>query len=144
MFVSVLLNNPLGQRFTYLVPPDCNAQVGMRAVVPFGNREVTAYIVEVLETIEATAYAIKPIKRVIDKEPLYGEREIELAKWMARFYLCSEGEALGSMIPSGRRDVEPALLPMDEDSVAIGDHMLSDEQQSTLDAILASSQPMHY
>jgi primosomal protein N' len=53
MFVSVLLNNPLGQRFTYLVPPDCNAQVGMRAVVPFGNREVTAYIVEVLETIEA-------------------------------------------------------------------------------------------
>jgi primosomal protein N' (replication factor Y) len=75
MFVSVLLNNPLGQRFTYSVPPDCVVQIGMRAVVPFGKREVTAYIVEVLETIEATAYAIKPIKRVIDKEPLYGGRE---------------------------------------------------------------------
>lgn len=143
-FAQVVFNNPLGQRFTYAIPSEMFCKVGMRAVVPFGCREVTAYVVACLEDIGETAFTIKAIKRMIDKEALYGEREIALAQWMARFYLCTEGEALSGMIPGGRRDVEPPLMPVDELELAVAAEHLSEEQQLAISAILSSKKQLHY
>lgn len=144
MFAQVVLSNPLEQRFTYAISEDMVCEVGMRAVVPFGNREVTAYVVACLDRIEETRYTIKPIKRMIDKEPLYGEREILLAQWMARFYLCSEGEALSGMIPGGRRDVDPPLMPIDGQELAVAAEHLSEEQREAITSILSSKEQLHY
>lgn len=144
MFVDVVLNTPLDQRFSYQVFEDQDARVGMRVVVPFGKREVTAYIVALRDQVEEGRFEIKPIKRLIDKEPLFGEREIELARWMARFYLCSEGEALSTMIPGGRREVEPIALPIDDEIAIVADHQLSREQREAVAAILGGDSGLHY
>lgn len=144
MYVEVVLNTPLRQRFTYQAQADSLAQLGMRAIVPFGKREVTAYIVAVREAIEPTGYEIKTLKRLLDKEPLFGEQEVELAKWMGRFYLCSEGEALSTMIPGGRREMEPQALAIDEDAIDIEESQLSEDQSRAIQAITTSEQAMHY
>ena len=145
MYADVVINTPLEQRFTYLVGQGCEgAALGMRAIVPFGKREVTAYVVALREEIEPTSYRIKPIKRLVDKEPIFGPREIELARWMARFYLCSEDEALSTMIPGGRRDVDPQALPIEEDVIEIASEQLSEEQKRAIEAIGTSAQRLHY
>jgi primosomal protein N' len=145
MYADVVINTPLEQRFTYLVGQGCEgAALGMRAIVPFGKREVTAYVVALREEIEPTSYRIKQIKRLVDKEPIFGPREIELARWMARFYLCSEGEALSTMIPGGRRDVDPQALPIEEDVIEIASEQLSEDQKRAIEAIGTSAQRLHY
>ncbi|MDD3365712.1 MAG: primosomal protein N' [Sphaerochaetaceae bacterium] len=144
MYAHVVLKVPLARQFTYVVPEGMITEVGMRAVVPFGKRELTAFVVGLSAEIPEVSYTIKPIKRMIDKEPLFGIAEIELSRWIARFYLCSEGEALSAMIPSGRRDIEPAFLDVDEEAIAIEGNMLSSEQQAAITAILHSEQKMHY
>lgn len=144
MYVEVVMNHPLDRRFTYAVPDGISCEVGMRVQVPFGAREITAYVVSVMSSIEETPYAIKEVKRVVDAQALYGEQEIALAVWMSRWYVCSEGEALSCMIPGGRRDADPPVMPIDEHELAIADEHLSDEQQHAIDAILQSTHPLHY
>lgn len=145
MYADVVINTPLEQRFTYQVGEGCEgACTGMRAIVPLGKREVTGYIVALREKIEPTSYQIKSLKRLVDKEPLFGARQIDLARWMARFYLCSEGEALSTMIPGGRRDVDPQALPVDEDAVEVADEQLSEEQRQAIEAICCGEHSLHY
>jgi primosomal protein N' (replication factor Y) len=144
MYVEVVLNNPLDRRFTYAVPEGLMCDIGMRVQVPFGAREVTAYVVDTHQTVEDVPFVIKDVKRVIDTQPLYGRQEIALAVWMSRWYVCSEGEALSCMIPGGRRDVDPPVMPIDEQELAIADEHLSLEQQQAIDEISQSTQPLHY
>ncbi len=144
-FVEVVLDLPLSQNFTYGVPQDLSetAQVGHRAVVPFGNREMTAYIVSTLDEFDAP-YEIKPIKRVIDDTPLYGNKTIALAQWMSKYYLCSTGEALSLMIPGGRRDSSIPSMESEDDLSFQRIEDLSDEQRYAIDTILKHEKSMYY
>jgi primosomal protein N' (replication factor Y) len=144
MFVDVVINTPLQQRFTYSIPAEFSVQVGLRVIIPFRNREITGYIVECKKEIEAVEFEIKAVKRVVDEQPLFGDKEIKLAQWIASFYLCSEGEALSAMIPSARREVEFNHLPVDESYRALADEQLSDEQRNTINSILNSTNNLHY
>ena len=144
MYAQVVLNTPVKQQFTYGYPEGMDVRVGMRAVVPFGRREMTAYVVGITEGLSSDSYTVKPLKRMIDKEPLYGEAEVNLALWMSRFYLCSQGEALSTMIPGGRRDVGLPPFDLEDEDVYVSDGQLSDEQREAIDSILTKSKPMHY
>ena len=145
MYAHVVVNTPLKQRFTYEIPEGLDVRVGMRAIVPFGHREMTAYVVDITETMDGTGgYTIKPIRRMIDKEPLYGKSEVELSIWMSRFYLCSEGEAISTMIPSGRRDVGIPSLDADDEEMFVNESDLSVEQRKAIEKILLHEKQMHY
>jgi primosomal protein N' (replication factor Y) len=144
-FVEVVLDLPVKQSFTYSVPEQLASQVvvGLRVVVPFGKREMTGYVVDTLETFSAE-YVLKPIKRVIDVEPLYGQSIIDLAQWMSRFYLCSTGEALSMMLPGGRRDSSTNALDIEEDLDFDRVEHLSDEQEQAIQTIMRAQKPMYY
>ncbi|MFA7129958.1 MAG: primosomal protein N' [Sphaerochaeta sp.] len=144
-FVELVLDVPVKQSFTYSIPPqwEDSVDVGYRVVVMFGRREMTGYVIKTLDAFEAT-YEIKPIKRIIDKQSLYGEPSVDLALWMSGFYLCSQGEALSMMIPGGRRDSSTPSLEVEEDAT-IGEVMqLSSDQEKAIDAILSAKNPMYY
>jgi primosomal protein N' (replication factor Y) len=66
----------------------------------------------------------------VDSEPLFDNNDVEIARWMAGYYLCSTGQALAAMIPSGRKmitagisdnaeETEPALSISAEQAAAI-------------------------
>jgi primosomal protein N' (replication factor Y) (superfamily II helicase) len=144
MYAQVVLNTPVKQQFTYEYPEEMDVRIGMRALVPFGRREMTAYVVGTTNVLSSDSYTVKPLKRMIDKEPLYGEAEVNLALWMSRFYLCSQGEALSTMIPGGRRDVGLPPFDLEDEDVFVSEGQLSDEQKGAIDSILTKSKPMHY
>ena len=108
-FLQIVLNIPLNQAFTYLDcdNPENKSRVGFRVDLKFGNRRMTGFVVGESDSLPADCPVeeskIRPILRILDEEPLFNEEIIELAKWVSRYYLCSMGEAISAMLPSGKR-----------------------------------------
>ncbi|MDR2521175.1 MAG: primosomal protein N', partial [Spirochaetaceae bacterium] len=143
-FLELLFDLPLGQSWSYRAPepPAASAQsplVGKRALAPFGRRELTGYIVGEHDSPPdgLEPEKIRPVKRIIDKEPLFGEEEIANARWMSDYYFCARGEALAAMVPSSRRP--GAFASFTEDDLDLhpagGELALSDEQRAALSRI---------
>ncbi|MCL2806358.1 MAG: primosomal protein N' [Treponema sp.] len=135
-FYDLVFDIPAEQSFTYQIDDKEKAAVGKRAMVPLGRRDCLGYIIAERENPPdgVKPEALKKIRRVVDDKILFDEKSLELARWMARFYLCSTGQALSAMIPSGRRVIVP-VLPDDENEVTVPTLCISDEQADALRAI---------
>ena len=148
-YAEIVLNVPVPGTFTY-ISDDNNVSPGIRASVLFGRRKMTGFIVAVSDSVPKNCAVeqskLKKIDRIIDKEPVFTEEQIHLAEWISRYYLCSFGEALSIMIPSGRRESEPLLTGFDEEASSYTAKELSDEQKKAIDGILSdnTNHILHY
>ena len=148
-YLEIILNLPVNQGFTYsYIPPEKEKpelvpQIGKRAEIMFGNKKTEGFIISISdklpESCPVEASKIRPVKRIIDKEPLFGKELIEIAKWVSHYYLCTLGEAVFSMIPSGRRDSSAGGFAFEEEMGSKTANTLSDEQAKAVDEILAST-----
>lgn len=154
IYLEIILNLPVNQGFTYSYNPPENEkpelipQIGKRAEIMFGNKKTEGFIINISDTIPKTCPVdekkIKNIRRVIDKEPLFGTELIEMAKWISHYYLCTLGEAVFSMIPSGRRETSAGGFGFEEDVSDYQKNELSQEQQKAVDDILKNPASFHY
>ena len=143
-YASVVVPVPLRTEFTYSFETDSvDLLSGMRVMVPFGNRKIQAYVIDVLDSAPSGDFEIKPIIRAIDKEPLFDRKDYELALWMEKFYFSSRGEILDTMIPGGRRDVVYGALDADN-AIPRPDVVLSDEQEKAVRTVMDSDSSMFY
>lgn len=142
VYVEVLFNMPMHHSFTYSLEDGCTCDVGYRVTVPFGSRSATGYVIELHDRTPET-YEVKPIKRVVDSCAVFGEREIELALWMASLYLCSAGEALALMIPGGRKEHDMPVLGI-EDLMEKREFELSEHQRHAVEEIVSGEHDLYY
>ena len=151
IYLEIILNLPINQGFTYSYTPPADEKpelvpmIGKRAEIMFGNKKTEGFIIAITNKIPKTctvdASKIKPIRRVIDKEPLFGEELIEIANWISRYYLCTLGEAVFSMIPSGRRESSAGGFGFEDEIAQAPKNELSDEQKKCVEEILLSGVP---
>ena len=143
-YAKVAVPVPLKQEFTYSFDDGVlNVVPGIRVMVPFGRREVQGYVVDVLDSKPDVGFEIKAVSKAIDKEPLFGKREYELALWMERFYFSSRGEILDVMIPGGRRDSSFGALDFEE-PVSNEDVVLTAEQLGAIETVMNASSGLFY
>ena len=45
-------------------------------------------------------YKIKPILSVLDENPIVSETQLKFWRWMADYYLCSEGDVMNAALPA--------------------------------------------
>ena len=118
-------------------------EIGKRAEIFFGNKKTEGFIIGISDTLPPDCPVeegkIKPVRRIIDKEALFGQELIEIAKWISHYYLCTLGEAVFSMIPSGRRESGAAGFSFEEEVGEKAAVSLSDEQQKAVDEIFEIS-----
>ncbi len=93
--------------YTYAVPAHLAALAvpGARVLVPFGNREVTGYVVgpdHALATGEA-----RFVSAVLEEPPILGVPSLQLARWIAARYCAPLGEVIRAMLPKGVRTARP-------------------------------------
>ncbi|RPJ51261.1 MAG: primosomal protein N', partial [Methanobacteriota archaeon] len=143
VYCSVAFALPLEQAFTYSCD-DQDPRVGMRVEASFRGRELEGFIIGVSVSPPGGNFKIKPITRIVDREPVFSDRQVALAAWTASMYLCSLGEVLSLMVPGGRRekDAEGSWLSYDSDEYRISG--LSAEQTAALEEIRKSDNPFHY
>src|SRR5712692_8908869 len=99
-FCNVALPVPLRTTFTYAVPEPLQGtlQPGSRILVPFRKKAMVAVAVELAESApEGTK--VREITRVLDFVPALTPKLIELAQWIAGYYLAPAGEVFRAMLP---------------------------------------------
>lgn len=137
-WVQVLINVPINQSFTYKNPFfETHAQlIGKRVEVQFGSRRLIANVIADLdklpENLPIPESNIKPILRIVDEQAIFNEELIALSAWISSFYLCSHGEALGAMLPAGKRESETGGIAFDDEDFSAVQTQLSDEQKTAI------------
>jgi len=99
-FCNVALPVPLRTTFTYAVPEASRGtlQPGSRVLVPFRKKAMVGVVMELVEAApEGTK--IREIARVLDFVPALTPKLIELAQWIAGYYLAPIGEVFRAMLP---------------------------------------------
>jgi len=101
LIIEVAVPLPLERTFHYRVPPplETRAVAGCRALVPFGKRHLTAYILG--RARDPIGAELKEIIDVLDPEPLWTDGELEFFRWIASYYLHPLGEVLKTALPAG-------------------------------------------
>lgn len=97
------------KRYKYLVPAEMEDSVfvGGRVLVPFGkgNRKRIGVVIRIDNAAELppeeNLSMFKPIRSVIDKEPLLNDEMLELLMWLRETTLCTYFEAFRTLIPIG-------------------------------------------
>jgi primosomal protein N' (replication factor Y) len=99
-FCNVALAVPLRTTFTYAVPEALRGTVqpGSRVLVPFRKRTLVGVVVEPAESAPQGT-KIREITRVLDLVPALTPKLIELAQWIAGYYLAPIGEVFRAMLP---------------------------------------------
>lgn len=143
-YAQVAVPVPLKSEFTYSFDDELmSVQVGIRVMVPFGNRKLQGYVVDVLDSKPQTEFEIKQIIRAIDKEPIFSKQDYNLALWMEKFYFSSRGEIIHTMIPGGKKDTSFGGLDADE-AIPRPDVVLSQEQENAVKTVTEGKDRMYY
>ncbi len=97
---DVAVAAPLDISLTYAVPDElaATARVGVRVRVPLGRRSATGYI---LSLGNSSPDGLKPIREVLDQQPLFTEEWGTDLRRAAAYYRFPIGEAVRTALPSG-------------------------------------------
>lgn len=136
-FLEIVFNIPVKATYTYEnieLDGEFQDYLGYRVEARLGNRKLIGFVTGCTDK-KPEGFTIKPILRVVDDAPLYGEKLLSIAKWMADFTMCSVGEALSNMLPGGKREKGLPDTGV-EDIPDPKDITLSDEQAEAIDVIL--------
>src|SRR5205807_339920 len=99
-FWNVALPVPLRTTFTYAAPESLQGTVqpGSRVLVPFRKKSMVGVVVELAETAPPET-KIREITSVLEFVPALTPKLIELAHWIAGYYLAPIGEVFRAMLP---------------------------------------------
>jgi primosomal protein N' (replication factor Y) len=95
-FCDVALPVPLDRAFTYALNGEI-PDVGCRVLVPFRNEKLAGVVVRVHD--DAPPVDAKPLITILDPEPILSSQLLELAQWIAQYYIAPLGEVLRTMLP---------------------------------------------
>jgi primosomal protein N' (replication factor Y) (superfamily II helicase) len=97
IFCDVVLPVPLDRAFTYKLKAEDDPPVGGRVVVPFRQEKLIGVVTRLHD--EAPPVEARLIESVLDQVPILNAELMELAAWIAQYYLAPLGEVLRSMLP---------------------------------------------
>ncbi|HEX2880234.1 MAG TPA: primosomal protein N', partial [Polyangiaceae bacterium] len=118
-WAQVAVPVPLGQAFTYAVPDTLRTRVvpGARVLCDFGRRSVLGVVLSLSDQApNIPSEKIKPLRAVVDSEPVLPRALLEFLVELARYYLAPIGEVMRLALPVVERGdleqlKEQGLLP---------------------------------
>jgi len=119
-YCEVALPVPLDRVFTYGTREGQEPQRGARVIVPFRNEKLIG-VVTALDDVAPPDFEARTIEAVLDEEPLLGDHLLQLAEWIAQYYLAPLGEVLRGMLPLAaevRRTVYYRITDLGRDALA--------------------------
>lgn len=102
MYADVILPLNLPKTLTYGVPVDMQDRLreGMRVEVALGKNKQYAAIVSRLHNDKPEAYQVKPIKSIIDEEPIVNGKQLKFWEWIGYYYMAAPGEVMTAALPA--------------------------------------------
>ena len=104
-YIEVAVALPVDGTFTFSLTDALRpfAAVGKRALVPFGSRRVTGYILGEGRPPAGNGggYEIRHVLDILDEAPLFPPEMIPFFRWVSRYYLHPLGEVIHGALPAG-------------------------------------------
>lgn len=102
MFADIILPLNLPQVLTYGVPVDLQDAIrpGMRVEVALGKNKQYAGIVERLHDHKPDSYMVKPVRSIIDQQPIVTEEQLKFWRWIGDYYMAAPGEVMQAALPA--------------------------------------------
>ncbi len=136
LFADIILPLSLERNYTFGIPIELHdkVKVGCRVEVQFGKRKVYSGIVKKIHAIKPEYYQVKPIRNLLDIEPIVTETQLKFWEWMASYYMCTEGEVMNAALPSHLKLVSETFIVLNED-IEIDAQTLSDDEYLLIEAL---------
>ncbi len=122
-YIDIILPLPLNCLFTYSVPQEMEqlAISGARVLVPFGKSKLTVGLIVKVHD-KKPDFNVKPIERVIDKQPVVNEKQLKLWQWIAYYYMSPIGDVFNAALPAGLKTVD-GFKPKTETYVTLPENL---------------------
>lgn len=103
LYAEIAVELPLEGAFTYAIPDNLRGEAvsGKRALVPFGKRTVTGYILATSAAAPAEVKTVKPIIDILDETPIFDKKRLEFYRWLSSYYFAPLGSVLSLIHPGG-------------------------------------------
>lgn len=134
-YVDVILPLPLPSTFTYSLSEGVadEIQPGCRVVVPFGRKKFYTAIVCHVHDNAPFDYEVKEVTAVLDPSPILLPNQFTFWKWLADYYLCTQGDVYKAALPSGMKLESETVVVYNPDFEA--NERLKDKEQQILDIL---------
>ena len=101
MVAQIATDTAIDRTFDYAIPESLVGAVspGIRVQVEFGHRVIEGFVLSVSETSSHKG-KLKPIMGVLGGTPLLSDTLIQLASWMASYYIAPIESCLRAMLPA--------------------------------------------
>jgi len=113
VFARVAIPVPLGQAFSYIVPPELLSEVrrGARVLCPFGPRRVLGVVLEVgaEPPPDFPEDKLKALRAIVDSEPVLQDELLGFLQELARYYIAPIGAVIELALPAVERTAAEAL-----------------------------------
>ena len=97
--LRVAFDLPLPRLFDYSCAEATVADIGMRVLVPFGNKQAVGVIVGIADTSEISSEKLKPAVRILRETPALGRDWLELVQFCSDYYHRPLGEVVFNGLP---------------------------------------------
>ena len=101
--LRVALDLPLPQVFDYSCDEARAGDIGMRVLVPFGNKRAVGVIVGLADTSEISSEKLKPAVRILRETPALTRDWLDLAQFCSGYYHRPLGEVIFNSLPRALR-----------------------------------------
>lgn len=128
-FIDVILPIPLEKRFTYSITQAESEflQIGMRVSIPFGKTKIYTGIVAKIHQTAPLLYDAKDIHQILDQSPIVTQQQLRLWQWIAKYYMCTEGEVMRAALPNAFLLESETIISPNKNS-KINDEDLKDDE----------------
>ena len=99
----VALPVPLDKQFDYQIPAHLFPIISGRVSVPFGRQTLVGVVTALVNQSEFSFDKLKPLKQVLDSQPVWPDSLYELLQWCSQFYQYPLGDTLLNAMPSALR-----------------------------------------
>ena len=135
-FVDVILPLAIPKTYTYRVPLSLSEglAIGKRVIVQFGKSRIYTAIIMGITELAPSGYEAKYILDILDDEPIVNDRQLQLWKWIADYYMCSVGEVMQAALPAALKLASETRITL-LDSSFYDKSSLSDKEFLVVDAL---------
>ncbi len=99
----IITDLALDKTFDYLIPAELEAQIktGSQVVVPFGRSSREGFVLDIVP--DSDYPGLREITGLSASKACIPPKLVELGRWMAEYYCCSQEQAIRTLLPSAVR-----------------------------------------
>ena len=129
----------LDKTFQYILPDELlgSVEIGSQVNVPFGNRKITGYVVNITDEAEFDTNRMKKVESIVTNAVTIDGRMIKLAYWMKHNYGSTINQALKTVLP-----VKETVKEKKESIIALSPEYVQDRDKR--ESLIAECEKKHY